>query len=141
MCGENGQPSSNILSKASWLDYTVPITGGEVDVKIEEPDSNGKPIEKWVEVKNVQSLTKAWGKALDQVENYITLNNVTHVIIQLPQQDINNRPGPTQQQMQRLMMLQKLYPQVKFEVRTGSSGLNKPIPFDPPSDNWGTSIP
>ncbi len=123
------------------VDYSIPISGGEVDIKIKEDNGTGSLVTKWVEVKNVQSLKNAWSTALDQVKKYITVDHATSVIIELPQQGIRGNSGPSRQQQQRLQDLERQYPSVQFEVRMGSSDPRLQIPFDPPATNWGAYLP
>ncbi len=123
------------------VDYSIPISGGEVDIKIKEDNGTGTLVTKWVEVKNVQSPNNVWGKALRQVEKYITVDHANSVIVELPQQGIHGNPGPSSQQLQNLRNLERRYPGVKFEVRMGSSDPRWQIPFDPPATNWGAYLP
>jgi hypothetical protein len=124
------------------LDYSVslqPPEDGEVDVKINENN-----VTKWVEVKNVQTVDNAWGKALDQVGRYIDTGGAKNVIIELPQQEPpppgtkNSSNWPSVQQLQRLEALEKQHPDVHFEIRGKQ---NPPLPFEPPIGYWGNVIP
>ncbi|MBV9391212.1 MAG: hypothetical protein JOY96_04890 [Verrucomicrobia bacterium] len=126
------------------LDYSISFPNprdGEVDIKIKEDNGTGTIVTKWVEVKNVQSPKNAWSKALDQAERYITMDHASSVIIELPQQGIHGNPGPTRQQLNNLLILERRYPGVTFEVRMGSSDPRLQIPFDPPVSNWGKYLP
>jgi hypothetical protein len=120
--------------EGSLVNFSVPITGGEVDIKISE---NG--VEKWVEVKNALT-SNAWGKAVKQAGKYAQ-SGATDVVIALPQQGVNGTSDLSSQQLNNLRALERQYPNVKFEVRTGANDPSIQIPFDPSAINWGSYIP
>lgn len=121
--------------RGSLVAFSVPLSpDGEVDLQINESG-----IVKWVEVKNALT-TNQWGKALTQAGRYAKAG-AKNVVIELPQQGVNGTPDLSQQQLNNLKQLEKQYPGVKFEVITGASDPGIQIPFDPPSNNWGSFIP
>ncbi|BCL80906.1 hypothetical protein ccbrp13_33710 [Ktedonobacteria bacterium brp13] len=129
------------MQQGKLVDFSVILpnpTGavdGEVDIKIREGG-----VVKWVEVKNVETPARQWGKALTQAIKYVQ-HGATYVIIQLPQQEVEGVNSVQPQQLNNLEQLKRRYPNVTFEVRTGASDPGIRIPFDPPSTNWGSYLP
>ena len=120
-------------AQGKLADFSNPIPGGEVDLKINEGG-----IEKWMEVKNAESLKNAWKDAVNQAEKFAN-QGAKEVEMEFLQQDASS--GPSVQQMKMLTDLQRRFPAVKFEIKYGPPDPGSPIPFDPPSNNWGRCLP